>query len=137
MTDCIFCKIVSGELPAEKVYEDDNVLAFLDINVINKGDVLVVPKKHYPDFLDIPSDELSEVIKITQKVAGAVEKAVNSDGYNISINNKSAAGQAVMHLHIHIVPRFKDDGFKLWKQKPTSSEERKQMQKDILQFLPE
>lgn len=114
--DCIFCKIVSGELPSFKVYEDDAVLAFLDIRPVNPGHTLVVPKRHSQNIFDVPSEDWAAVTNIVRTVAHAVEKAVGADGININMNNREHAGQVVDHLHVHIIPRFKDDGFKLWHQ---------------------
>lgn len=102
---CIFCEIVNGNSPAEIVYENTNILAFLDINPMNFGHTLVIPKKHYPDFTLIPENEIAEVIHTVQKVSGALSKSLNSAGYNIVSNNGEAAGQSVFHFHFHIIPR--------------------------------
>ncbi len=114
MTDCIFCKIVAGDIPSSKILETENTLAFLDISPVNKGHVLVIPKEHYETLTDIPDDLLSLVVKDMKKVAVAVMMATKADGYNIQMNNYASAGQVVMHAHFHIVPRFKGDGFELW-----------------------
>jgi histidine triad (HIT) family protein len=113
MENCVFCKIVKGEIPATKLYEDELTLSFLDINPASKGHSLVIPKKHYPTMLDIPEMELAELIKAVQKIGAAAMKATKADGFNIIQNNKEAAGQVVQHLHFHVVPRFKNDGLKL------------------------
>ncbi|MFH1390896.1 MAG: HIT family protein [Candidatus Diapherotrites archaeon] len=113
MTECIFCKIGEGEIPAKKIYEDQNTIAFLDVFPAAKGHSLIIPKKHYATLLDIPEMELKEVIQIVQKIGAAVMKATQADGFNVLQNNKEAAGQVVPHLHFHIVPRFKGDGLKL------------------------
>tara|TARA_Y100000310_G_scaffold339531_1_gene432483 strand:+ start:3146 stop:3556 length:411 start_codon:yes stop_codon:yes gene_type:complete len=113
MTECVFCKIGKGEITPKKIYEDQNIIAFLDIFPAAKGHSLVIPKKHYATLLDIPEMELKELIQIVQKVGAAVMKATQADGFNVLQNNKEAAGQAVPHLHFHIIPRFKDDGLKL------------------------
>lgn len=115
--DCIFCKIVAkGEIPSTNVYENENVLAFLDIGPTNKGHTLVIPKRHYENLLDTPDDDLKEVMLAVKKVAAAVIKGVEADGFNIQMSNKEAAGQVVPHAHVHIIPRFNDDGLKLWPQ---------------------
>jgi len=106
----LFLKILNNEIPSTKVYEDENVFAILDINPHNKGHLLVIPKEKYKNILDIPENILSNMIIIVKKLAKAVYKATNADGINISMNNEAAAGQEVMHAHIHIVPRFKNDG---------------------------
>ncbi|MCR4281135.1 MAG: HIT family protein [Candidatus Kaiserbacteria bacterium] len=113
---CIFCKIIAGELPSLKVYEDDNVLAFLDIRPVNPGHTLVVSKKHSTNIFDVPQEDWTAVAKTVRTLAAVIEKAVSADGININMNNREHAGQVVDHLHVHIIPRFKGDGFKLWHQ---------------------
>lgn len=112
MSDCIFCKIISKEIPSEIVYEDENTLAFLDINPINVGHTLVIPKQHHENIFEVPKDVLDNTMNILKKVANAVDKI--SDGVNIGQNNRPAAGQIVNHLHFHIIPRFDNDGLKSW-----------------------
>ncbi len=116
MDECIFCKIIKGEIPSNKVYENKIFFAFLDIGPVNKGHALVIPKKHYKNLLDMPEEELKGYMEAIQKVSNAVKKGVNADGISINMSNEKAAGQVVMHAHIHIIPRFKDDGLKLWPQ---------------------
>lgn len=111
--DCIFCQIVAGEIPNFTVYEDDNALAFLDINPVNKGHTLVMPKKHYLNLEEVPEDELCELIKVVKKIGKAVKDGL-ADGYNVNVNNDPAAGQIIPHLHFHIIPRQESDGLKLW-----------------------
>ncbi len=110
MDNCIFCKIIEGKIPSTKVFEDDEVLAFMDINPNNKGHTLVITKDHYEVFTDIPGDKLTKLIKITQKIANAVTQATSCHGFNIFMNNFKAAGQLVPHVHFHVVPRFDKDG---------------------------
>jgi len=114
MPDCIFCKIIAGEIPSTKIYEDEKVLAFLDINPINPGHTLVIPKTHSEDLLTASEDDLVAVIKAVKKIAPAVVRGVGAQGFNLGVNNGEAAGQIVNHLHFHIMPRFEGDGFKLW-----------------------
>ncbi len=112
--DCIFCKIVAGEIPCSKVYETDSVLAFLDIEPVNPGHALVIPKAHHPQIWDVPDAlgaELATALKIVSK---GVFKATGADGLNIGMNNFAAAGQLVMHAHYHVIPRFDADGLTLW-----------------------
>ena len=111
--DCIFCKIITGELPAEKVYEDDNVLAFLDISPTSKGHTLVITKDHYNDLLSTPVDALKNVVAVLPKIADAAVKATGSEGFNILQSNNACAGQVVPHIHFHIVPRNTGDGIGL------------------------
>ena len=108
---CIFCKILKREIPCTKIYENDKVLAFLDIGPVSKGHTLVIPKEHYETIIDIPEDLLKEVIAITKKVSKAVKQGVEADGISIGQSNYKSAGQVVPHLHFHIMPRFEDDGY--------------------------
>jgi histidine triad (HIT) family protein len=117
MSDCIFCKIVADELPSSKVYEDEHVVAFLDIMPIHPGHVLVVPKQHTEDVFDTGEETLAKLFAVAKKLAPAVVKATKADGINIGINNKKAAGQDVFHIHLHVIPRYADDGLKNWPQK--------------------
>ena len=115
MTDCLFCNIVSGKIPSEKVYEDTDVFAFLDIHPVNIGHTLVIPKGHHQNLYETPDETLSKMLPILKKVSLAVKNATNADGINLEMNNESAAGQIIFHAHIHIIPRFNNDGFKHWK----------------------
>jgi histidine triad (HIT) family protein len=110
MEGCLFCKIVTGDIPCAKVYEDDNFLAFLDIRPLNKGHTLVIPKKHFETILDLPEKEMKEMAHVIKKITHALSSAFAPDGFNVFCNNKPAAGQEVPHLHYHIAPRFQNDG---------------------------
>ena len=113
--DCIFCKMVAGQIPVTKIYEDEAVLAFLDIGPISDGHTLVIPKEHFEKLHECPSELLGQVSSRLGKIAGAVTAAINSDGYNVLCNNGRAAGQLVEHLHFHIIPRSTGDGlFDRW-----------------------
>jgi len=116
MENCVFCRIVSNELPSVKVYEDDDVVAFLDIAPVNKGHVLVIPKEHFETIIDIPDDVLKKLIVVVKNVSEAVKDALKSDGISIAMSNYKAAGQVIPHAHFHIIPRFHGDGLKLWSQ---------------------
>lgn len=108
--DDLFLKIISGEIPSTKVYEDEETIAILDISPHNHGHTLVIPKKQYKNIFDISEETLCAMMKTVRKLAPAVIKAVGAQGVNIGMNNETAAGQEVMHAHIHIVPRFDGDG---------------------------
>ena len=110
MTNCLFCKIASGEIPSQKIYEDDDTLAFLDINPVNPGHVLIIPKEHFVNMAEASGEALRNLISVAPKIAKAVCEALDYKGYNFSTNNGGIAGQEVMHLHFHIIPRKKDDG---------------------------
>ncbi|MCK4292312.1 MAG: HIT family protein [Planctomycetes bacterium] len=113
--DCIFCKMVAGQIPVAKIYEDEIVLAFLDIGPISDGHALVIPKQHFEKLHDCPPELLGEVASRLGKIADAVTGAVNSDGYNLLCNNGTAAGQLIEHVHFHIIPRNVGDGvFDRW-----------------------
>jgi histidine triad (HIT) family protein len=113
--DCLFCKMVTGQIPVTKIYEDEDVLAFLDIGPISDGHTLVIPKQHFEKLHDCPTEILSKVSSQLGKIAGAVAAAMNSDGYNVLCNNGKAAGQLIEHLHFHIIARNSGDGiFNRW-----------------------
>jgi len=135
MEDCIFCKIINGEIPAAKVYENDKAIAFLDIAPVNKGHTLVVPKEHHKDIIDTPAETLAETIKVVKKVSKAIMKATGAEGFNLGVNNGKAAGQLVMHLHFHIMPRFPDDGLKHWPGKKYSGNEMDEIAEKIRSLL--
>ncbi|MEE6210178.1 HIT family protein [Salarchaeum sp. III] len=110
MDDCIFCQIVDGDIPARVVYEDEDVLAFLDANPIAPGHTLVIPKDHYETLDEVPPEPGEMMFAAIHYLTPIVEDAVDADGSNIGFNNGAAAGQEVPHVHGHIVPRFEDDG---------------------------
>ena len=117
MENCIFCKIISGEIPSTTVYEDDDVKAILDVNPAARGHVIVLPKKHAADVFSLPDEDLSKAICVAKKIAVALKEAYKCDGVNILQNNGEAAGQTVFHLHIHVIPRFEGDTISVkWKQ---------------------
>ena len=108
--NCIFCKIVAGEIPSTRVYEDADTLAFMDIGPVIKGHTLVIPKQHYDPITKTPVDVLARLMKVVQKIAQAQLNGLKADGVNVLNANGTAAGQQVPHIHFHVVPRFKTDG---------------------------
>ena len=113
--DCIFCKMVAGRIPVTKIYEDEIVLAFLDVGPVSDGHTLLIPRQHFEKLHDCPPQLLAKIAEGLGKIAGAVADAMNSDGYNVLCNNGTAAGQLVEHLHFHIIPRNTGDGlFDRW-----------------------
>lgn len=114
MDDCIFCKIINGDIPSYKVYEDDDVLAFLDITPVNCGHTLVVSKKHYNNLINLPEDDTIKLIKVIKKIIPSIMSGTKAEGFNLNLNNGPVAGQVVNHIHFHIVPRHHNDGYKLW-----------------------
>jgi histidine triad (HIT) family protein len=111
MSNCIFCKIIDGEIPSTKIYEDDLVLAFMDISPINKGHILVIPKEHHPASSTIPEDVAGRMFQVGSKIGVALRRALDYDGFNLHLADGACAGQVVMHAHLHIVPRGVEDGF--------------------------
>ena len=108
--DCIFCSIVSGDIPARVVYEDEDALAFLDANPLAKGHTLVIPKNHHERINDLPEDEAMAMYAALDRIVPAVEVAVDADATTVAFNNGELAGQEVPHVHGHVVPRFPEDG---------------------------
>ncbi len=112
MTDCIFCKIATGEIPSKKIYEDQKFLAFLDVNPRAVGHCLVIPKRHVATLSDLPQEDAGPMFQIVQHLAKTITERLGAKGYNIGSNNGEAAGQAVAHLHIHIIARYDTDKHK-------------------------
>lgn len=117
MHDCIFCKIISGDIPSAKVYEDEHVYAFLDISQVTKGHTLVIPKVHKENIYDLTPEIASNLFKVVPKIANSIQSQFEPIGLNLLNNNGEAAGQSVFHYHLHILPRYgKGDGFgAVWK----------------------
>ncbi len=108
----IFCKIVDGEIPCHKLYEDEVVLAFLDISQVTKGHALVISKKHYENFLSVPHEVMHHVMDVAQRIGQVDIKFLGAKGVNILTNCYKEAGQSVMHFHVHVIPRYaKEEGF--------------------------
>ena len=123
--DCIFCKLANGVFPTNSIYEDEYVKVILDAGPATKGHALVIPKEHYQDIFDIDETTLTNAIKVAKKVAARMVDVLKCDGVNIVQNNKEAAGQSVPHFHIHVIPRYKNDGAHiLWN--PTEPDENEQ-----------
>ena len=111
MDNCIFCRIIKGEIPAAKVYEDDLVLAFLDIAPINYGHVLVIPKEHHESSSTIPEATAGRMFRIGSRIGIALKRKLDYDAFNLHLADGAAAGQVVMHAHLHVVPRGVEDDF--------------------------
>ena len=117
--DCIFCRILKGELTAQKVYEDPKAVAILDINPVAWGHALVMPRDHFETWMDLPVDVLSALSLAAQNVARAAMRATGAPGFNLLMNNHRCSGQAIPHAHYHVIPRKPDDGVKYnWPAKP-------------------
>jgi histidine triad (HIT) family protein len=112
MIDCIFCKIVKGESPSSKIYEDNDFVAFMDIKPVNKGHVLIIPKNHVVLVSEMSEKSLGKMMIIGEKLNTAIRKSkIKCEGINFFLADGEAAGQEVFHVHLHVIPRFKDDGF--------------------------
>lgn len=134
MQECIFCKIVKGEIPCFKIYEDDHVLAFADINPISKGHTLIIPRQHADNIWEIQAQDLEAIMKAAQKVAKAIRSALKPLGLACLQLNGKAAGQVVMHYHLHLVPRNTDEPelpITHWEMKPGDMEAIKKIADDI------
>ena len=123
MQECIFCKIVGGEIPCAEVYSNDNVLAFLDIAPIVQGHTLVIPKEHYSTLWDLPQGLAGEMQRVMQEVGVAIFHVTGATGLNVVMNNYTAAGQVVPHAHWHLIPRREGDGLLSVEQKEYESQE--------------
>ena len=123
--DCIFCKIIAGEIPAVKVLDEELVIAFMDINPSSKGHMLVVPKRHAENIFQISEGDLATLIKAVKKCAGAAKDALRAEGVTILQLNGKASDQIVPHLHVHVIPRWENDGLSVstWEMKPGDMEE--------------
>jgi histidine triad (HIT) family protein len=117
-SSCVFCRIVAGQLPSVRVYEDEHTLAFMDIGPVVKGHALVIPREHYDPITETPDDVLARTIAVVKAVARAQMTGLKADGVNVTQANGRVAGQEVPHLHFHVIPRFTDDHHSWnWKQK--------------------
>ena len=111
--DCIFCQVLAGDIPSEKVYEDENAIAVMDINPWTRGHVVVFPRKHAENLFEIEDDELQKVIVAAKRVATEVRDGLDCDGVNLLQSNGRAAWQTIFHLHFHVIPRYEDDPLEL------------------------
>lgn len=117
MSQCIFCKIIAGEIPAAKIYEDELVLAFLDIGPINFGHTLVIPKEHHESSATIPEATAGRMFRVGSRIGIALKRKFEYEAFNLHLADGTAAGQVVMHAHLHVVPRGVEDGFRWnWRQ---------------------
>ena len=125
-SNCIFCKLANGEFPTNSIYEDDKFNVILDNGPATKGHCLILPKEHYADLLELPEDTAGEAMKLAKKLAAHLMDKLSADGLNVVQNNKAAAGQTVPHFHLHLIPRYENDGQHiLWNPTSPSAEELK------------
>ena len=136
MDECIFCRIVAGQVPAATLIETDKVMSFMDVAPVNPGHSLVVPKRHVESLADLTQEELHVCIFAVQRVARVVLQATGAPGFNVLQNNHRCSGQVVPHVHFHIIPRRPDDGFKFaWRQGRYAKGEMQELQRKILGLL--
>ena len=137
MSNCIFCRIIAGEIPSVKLYEDDLVYAFLDIAPINFGHALVIPKAHCESASTIPEATAGRMMKVGSRIGIALKRALDYDAYNLHLADGTAAGQVVMHAHLHVIPRGVNDQFHWnWRQIPYGDEAAKEaLQAEIQKHL--
>ncbi len=121
--NCLFCKIISGQIPSRKIYETENTVAFLDIMPVSKGHTIIIPKNHYCNLLDIPKEEIQPFFTDLKKIAQMLKNKLNLDGFNIVQNNFPAAGQVINHFHFHIWPRMENDSLSKIQRKPELASE--------------
>lgn len=130
--DCIFCKIANGQIPSVTVYDNRDFRVILDINPATRGHALVLPKEHFDNLYELDSDTAAKMFVLTSELARVMKKELHCDGMNIVQNNEEAAGQTVNHLHIHLIPRYKDDGVDIrWAQNESKEEELKEIAAQI------
>ena len=123
-SNCIFCKIANGEIPSRTIEETDMFRVVLDVGPATKGHALILPKEHYKNLYDLPEETAAEAIKMAKKVALKMKEKLGCDGVNIVQNNEEAAGQTVFHFHMHVIPRYKEDGQVIgWKPGQPTAEE--------------
>ena len=122
--NCIFCKIANGEIPSKTIFEDEDVRVILDLGPATKGHALVIPKQHYENLFELPEENAMNVMKIAKQQAAKMKAALQADGFNLVQNNGETAGQTVMHFHMHLIPRYENDGQTLgWKPLEPTQEE--------------
>lgn len=131
--DCIFCKIANGEIPSRTIYEDEDFRVILDLGPATKGHALILPKEHYANLFELPEDTAAAAMKVAKKLSAKMVENLGADGLNLVQNNGEVAGQTVKHFHLHLIPRYTDDGQNiLWKPGKMSDEELDEICKKIV-----
>lgn len=132
--NCIFCKIANGDIPSKEIYEDEEFKVILDLGPATKGHALILPKDHYRNLYELPDEAAAKVMLLAKKLASGMAQKLNCDGFNLVQNNGEAAGQTVFHFHLHLIPRYEDDGQTLgWKAMKPSGEELDEVRKIIVE----
>lgn len=136
MTDCIFCKIIAGEIPSNTIYEDEEFKVILDVNPATKGHALILPKTHYKDLYEIDEDAAARVMKLAKRLATHMTEVLKCDGFNLLQNNHEVAGQTVFHFHMHLIPRYlnaKNDDILIWSHETFTSGEMEEIRDALKQ----
>ena len=132
--DCIFCKIANGEIPSKTIYEDVDFRVILDLGPATKGHALILPKSHAANLYELPENVAAKVLPVAKKVASSMKEKLNCDGLNLVQNNGEVAGQTVMHFHMHVIPRYKEDGQNInWVPGEATQEELESVAKQIVE----
>lgn len=135
-SDCIFCKIISGEIPSKTIFENKDFKIIMDVNPATKGHLLILPTEHVDDIYEIDAETAGKLFQLATVAARALKEALHCDGINILQNNGTVAGQTVFHFHMHVIPRYKGDGVKLtWEEQSFGKEEMEEMRKAIRKAL--
>ena len=131
--DCIFCKIIVGEIPSNTIYEDDTFKVILDASPASKGHALILPKEHFSNLYELPEDWAGDTMKLARKMAIKMHANLHADGFNLVQNNGTVAGQTVFHFHMHLIPRYENDGQKIgWGPRETDDATLQQIQQEII-----
>ena len=131
--DCIFCKIAAGEIPSKTIYEDEKYRVILDLGPATRGHALILPKNHYANLFELPEEDAKEVISLAKKMATVMKEKLGCDGFNLVQNNGESAGQTVFHFHMHLIPRYENDGQEIgWKPGSPSQDELEEIRKQII-----
>ena len=133
--DCIFCKIANGEIPSKTLYEDEDFRVILDLGPATKGHALILPKEHAANIYEITDSQAAKVMVVAKKMAALITEKLQCDGFNLVQNNGETAGQTVNHFHLHLIPRYQNDGQKiLWKPGEASQEELEEVKRQITEY---
>lgn len=131
---CIFCKIAAGEIPAKTLYEDEEFRVILDLGPATRGHALILPKNHYRNLFELPDEEAEKVMVLAKKMAVRIREKLHCDGFNLVQNNEEVAGQTVFHFHMHLIPRYKDDGQVIgWNPGKSEDAELEEIRREITQ----
>ena len=131
--DCIFCKIANGEIPSKTIYEDDMFRVILDLGPATKGHALILPKDHFANLYELPDETAAKVMQLAKKMATQMTEKLGCDGFNLVQNNGETAGQTVFHFHLHLIPRYENDGQKIgWTPGSPSQEELEAIKNEII-----